>query len=711
MGKLFEELKRRKVFRVAAVYAVVAWVLIQVSDVVLPTFEAPPWVNQSIIFLFILGFLPTLIAAWAYEITPEGVKQDAGNQVSTQLAPPQNQGLLYATFGLVLLVAGFQIADRFLLDSNSEDFVGRSNSDSAFESNSIRANLILGESQVDPNFGVHGRLALSPDGQTLVYTNATGVRQTQVSVQSLEDGRTRPLTAANIGPDLDNPVFSPSGEKILVRNVLPNADDELFVVNLDGSNAEQVATTSGGAGWLSEQFLFHGIGDNILETIPLEGGEPEVFTIPMPDQVNLNFVRPIFDTRWILYGSHPNGERIYETEVGAFNLDTGQVKTLIRRAYNFRVSPSGHIIFMRDGDLWAAPVDRESIQIIGNEVLIESGIEHHSSNGTARYTFSNNGRLLYRPGVDGFSGADTVTELSAITGEPFSHSIPMNAAQGRFSPAGDQIVFTVPESDSTILPGNFGSRTDIEIYDIAEQLLSRRTFTGNADRPLWSPDGRQIVYRTRDNGGFGLWIMNADGSGQPEQLLSSPVNISATTFSADGSQLIFSQGQGTESKIVMLSLTEIENPIQDLFPANEYQDTAEISPDGRWIVYGSDEDAGRRIFVRPFPNVEDGKWLVANIDGREAHWGADDTLYFQGTDSMIYRVNVDSQNGFRAGRPEALFRAQYQPFAEPNFNVSPDGSQILYTNTEIETVVEADTLVLVENWFDRLNDLAPPNQN
>jgi hypothetical protein len=70
MGKLFEELKRREVFPVAAVYAVVAWVQIQVTDVILPTIGAPEWVNQTIVFLFILGFILSLIAAWAYEITP-----------------------------------------------------------------------------------------------------------------------------------------------------------------------------------------------------------------------------------------------------------------------------------------------------------------------------------------------------------------------------------------------------------------------------------------------------------------------------------------------------------------------------------------------------------------------------------------------------------------------------------------------------------------
>ena len=117
MAKLLDELKRRKVFRVAAVYAVVAWVLIQVADVVLPTFGAPEWVSQTIIFLFTLGFVPTLIAAWAYEITPEGIKPDIATQSLPTTASSTDRKLIYATFGLVLLVAGFQLSDRIITGS------------------------------------------------------------------------------------------------------------------------------------------------------------------------------------------------------------------------------------------------------------------------------------------------------------------------------------------------------------------------------------------------------------------------------------------------------------------------------------------------------------------------------------------------------------------------------------------------------------------
>ena len=82
MGSLFQELKRRNVFKVGLAYAVVAFALAQAVDLVLPTFGAPDWVNQTILFLFLLGFPLAVILAWAYELTPGGIKSDATVQLA-----------------------------------------------------------------------------------------------------------------------------------------------------------------------------------------------------------------------------------------------------------------------------------------------------------------------------------------------------------------------------------------------------------------------------------------------------------------------------------------------------------------------------------------------------------------------------------------------------------------------------------------------------
>ena len=137
MGKLFEELKRRKVFRIAGVYAVVAWVLIQVTDVVLPTFGAPEWVNQTIIFLFILFFPVVVMLAWIYDVTPDNASTSSLEHSKRPAIATSVQSLNYIALVVVLLIASFQVAERFLFQqpASMADIVSIENTDISRQGN------------------------------------------------------------------------------------------------------------------------------------------------------------------------------------------------------------------------------------------------------------------------------------------------------------------------------------------------------------------------------------------------------------------------------------------------------------------------------------------------------------------------------------------------------------------------------------------------
>ena len=119
MGKLFEELKRRRVFRVAAMYLVVTWLVIQVADVVIPALRLPEWTLTFITVLFMLGFPIAIVLSWAYDITPDGIRPDDPDLRSDTAAQSGNQELIYAILALVLIVVGFQVADR--MPANQSD--------------------------------------------------------------------------------------------------------------------------------------------------------------------------------------------------------------------------------------------------------------------------------------------------------------------------------------------------------------------------------------------------------------------------------------------------------------------------------------------------------------------------------------------------------------------------------------------------------------
>ena len=120
MPSTFAELKRRNVIRMAGLYLVAAWLFVQVSSTVLPMFDAPLWLPRSIVIVLALGFVPALIFAWVFELTPEGLKRDAEVKPEESIAPQtarRMNRLIIAMLVLALVYFGF---DKFVLAPQHE---------------------------------------------------------------------------------------------------------------------------------------------------------------------------------------------------------------------------------------------------------------------------------------------------------------------------------------------------------------------------------------------------------------------------------------------------------------------------------------------------------------------------------------------------------------------------------------------------------------
>ena len=120
---LIAELKRRNVFRVGVAYAIVAWLLIEVASVVLPTFKAPEWVLQVCTFLVIFGFPLALILAWAFELTPEGIKREAEVDRAESVRHSTGRKLDFAIIGLLAVALIFVVVDNYVLEAEPEPAV------------------------------------------------------------------------------------------------------------------------------------------------------------------------------------------------------------------------------------------------------------------------------------------------------------------------------------------------------------------------------------------------------------------------------------------------------------------------------------------------------------------------------------------------------------------------------------------------------------
>jgi serine/threonine-protein kinase len=437
--------------------------------------------------------------------------------------------------------------------------------------------------------------------------------------------------------------------------------------------------------------------------MPAEGGAPEIVLAASDTEGYVTpHVLPGGNTALLVVRPGAGGVgNARDGRIVALSLDTGEFRTLIEGGFRPQFAPTGHLLFIRAGALWAVPFDAEQVQITGREVPVLEGVQNDSFRGGAPYAFSDDGMLVYVPGGDTALGAGSERILvwvdrggreEPLRVEPRSYFSP------RLSPDGQRLATRITQ----------GGAWDIWIDDLVRGTSSRLTFGSSLEwTPLWTPDGERVIFTSLGQSG-GLYRVAADGTGQAELLIEALANVWAQSLSPDGSTLVFD----LLGDIHILSM-EGEHTSQPILQAPYLENMPTVSPDGRWMAYQSDESGRLEVYVRPFPDVDDGKWQVSSDGGREPRWGPEGReLFYRDTDMMMV-VTVEAGPTFSAGLPSVLFTGDY---ATPgpqvaNYDISPDGQRFLMmkNSAESEQTVASTQLIVVDNWFEELNRLAPPS--
>jgi Tol biopolymer transport system component len=224
--------------------------------------------------------------------------------------------------------------------------------------------------------------------------------------------------------------------------------------------------------------------------------------------------------------------------------------------------------------------------------------------------------------------------------------------------------------------------------------------------PVWSPDGRQIVFSSLRAATADLYIKAADGSGEEQSLWVSPGNERASDWSRDGRLLLFKvadPGLGT-SDVWALPLDDPQKAFRVVGgPADERD--AQFSPDAKWIAYQSDESGRPEIYLQRFPGPGD-KQRVSTDGGTQVRWRPDgQELFYVDPDNTLMAVSVRLPSAGGApsiGRPSRLFATRLVQaglaIARQQYVVSPDGQRFL-ANTLEEPAIGHITLLL--NWNGR----------
>jgi len=278
----------------------------------------------------------------------------------------------------------------------------------------------------------------------------------------------------------------------------------------------------------------------------------------------------------------------------------------------------------------------------------------------------------------------------------------------RLSPDGTKLALTV----------GYGTKSDIWIWDTGRETMTRLTFTESSSVPLWTLDGRRIAFSSGFEANSAIFWKSADGTGEDEKLASMPDRVLAPwSWSKDGKTVVtieIAPGTGPEPWDIGALSMEGDHKRMPLLQGKYTELQPEISPDGRWIAYMSSESGKSEIYVRPFPEVNKGRWQVSTGGGNSPLWSRDGReLFYRSADSVM-AVAVQTEPAFKPGKPEILFLGTYVGLslydAHP-WDISPDGKRFLMMKApQLSAPAAAGgprKITIVLNWFEELKQRVP----
>jgi serine/threonine-protein kinase len=545
--------------------------------------------------------------------------------------------------------------------------------------------------------GADRNIAISPDGRYIAYrVGGTGASETQLMLRSIDRLDPRPLGTTNAR----QPFFSP---------------DSQWVGFFEGQSLKKVSVAGGspitivpsmpiarGASWGDDNTVVVATQDRSagLLGVPAGGGELTPLTGLDTDSSDVGhwFPSVLPGDRGVLFTiAAPN--RADRAQVAVLDLRTKTRKTLFRGSQAEYLS-TGHLLYALAGSLYVVPFDLERLEPRGEATPIVESV-WMSPGGAANYSVSRGGTLVYTPALDAVPRSLVWVDRRGVEK---SIDAPARAyAEARLSSDGTQIALTIREQDA-----------DIWIWDIARETLTRLTFDPGIDqRPLWTPDSRSIVYASeRDGASLNLYKRAADGSGNVERLTQSAESQAPTFVLPDGSGIVgFEITPKTAADL--LWFRRPGQPPETLIQTRFIEENAELSPNGRYLAYQSNDSGRFEIKVRPFPNINEGLWQVSTNGGTRPSWARNgrEIFYLDPTNRLCATPVDASGPTFSSGNPARIFESSYAPpLNDPRtYDFSGNGDRFLMIkeNTRSDGSAPRPRLVVVNNWFEELKAKLP----
>ena len=370
-------------------------------------------------------------------------------------------------------------------------------------------------------------LEISPNGRVLFYMVPKPGRGFQSHVRNLGDIEAR-IMPSNGG--LGAPAFSPDSQWV---SFMDPSIQALRKASLSGGPPSTITSYEycNRGFWGADNYLYWTPGTRSgISRTPIAGGETKPVTEldKSKNEQNHRFAQPLPGGKAIVFAAvETSTESFDDAKIVAQSLSTGERKTLVEGGTSPRYASTGHLLYMHSGNLYAVPLNVSRLEVTGPPMTVVEGVLMSRNTGAAYYTLSENGTLAYVPGgaVDGNRQMFWVDRQGKETALPLP---PRSYLYPHLSPDGKQLALEIE-----------GPSHNFYVYDFARGVLTKMSFDGLSHAPVWSPDGKQLAFRSWKLGGMTMWSMPADRSGPEQRLYDKKGMQSVVSWSPDGANIAY----------------------------------------------------------------------------------------------------------------------------------------------------------------------------
>ena len=528
------------------------------------------------------------------------------------------------------------------------------------------------------NVNYPARVTISPDGSRVVFVATSPSGKRVLWLRPLDAVDAKPLEGTD---DAVAPFWSPDS-----RFIAYFSNRKLLKIDASGGQPQTLcdAGEDRGGTWNRDGIILFGGLEGVYR-VSAQGGTPTLATKAGEREEAHRWPYFLPDGRHFLFLADAETKEDHHVRLGS--LDSQETEILFNAISRLEYA-AGYLIYVNQGALVAHAFNVSTLKFSGEPTVLATNILEVGQNHEFDFSVSETGALAYQVGSPNsqLTWFDRAGKKLSTVGEARSY------VGAVLSPDGKTVATSLADADGRV--------ADVWLVDLArDNLITRLTFEPSVEAdPAWSPDGKQVVFGSNRSGGgkIDLYLKPAGGASNDQLVFSSDSAKFPTSWSRDGKVILF-ENWAPKSKGAIWTLSLVDNKASPLFQTTAYdQSQAQISPNGRYVAYTSNESGKWDVFVQPFAATGE-KWRISSEGAGLPLWRDDGKeLYYLTFEGKLMAVDITESPKFQASIPRQLLQANIKASNGLCYGATPDGQRFLI-NTNVQNN-SSTSMTIVMNW-------------